>query len=511
MTRRLLSVGMFETRRRAVSADSRTLAAPVSDGVIVGLLWVAGTVWIWFILQLGIGLTHQVPMGLTFNEMLTQLLHGRFDVDPATIGREAFQRGGRSYAYFGIFCALLRAPLILFGVVRSFDMTGPSLLVAASVSLAFRLAAVANVFSYAKPAPSLPYFRNIVLLAVAFSGETVQFLYPNIYQESVSWGDALAAAFVFVLVSVVLGGRRRRGRAYVAMAALAGLALLCRVSFGVGLYAALGLMIAVELWSALRRIDPPSLAMRRIAPAVLVLAIFAGIAGWVNFERWGDPLSFIPMRLQTLNLAAYPDRLPRLERYGEFNLIRVPFALQYYFAPIWELTRQGGHLLFEPFQLRLFEDVELPPGSFFLSDPLVCLLGLAGVRSLLTRRGVLAEAALARAALIGLAIPTVLILSAIGLTFRYRMDFYPMLDFAAWLGLAVIVMRERAVWEGRLASIAAVVLVGVLVAHVSMFAYRILPFGPATDFDFSRGVLGVYESQLAGKKVIHKHIVPDER
>jgi hypothetical protein len=185
---------MLEQWRRAVSANIRPPAARFSDYAVIGLLWVAGTAWIWFIPQPGIGLTHQAPMGLTFNEMLTQLLRGRFDVDPATIGREAFQRGGRNCAYFGIFCALLRAPLILFGEVRSFDMTGPLLLVAASVSLAFRLAAVAKVFSYAKSAPDLPYFRIIVLPPVALGGETVQFLYPNLYRESVSWGDALAAS-----------------------------------------------------------------------------------------------------------------------------------------------------------------------------------------------------------------------------------------------------------------------------------------------------------------------------
>lgn len=44
--------------------------------------------------------------GMTFNSMALNLLEGRFDVDPATIGDEAFERDGRSYAYFGIFLAL---------------------------------------------------------------------------------------------------------------------------------------------------------------------------------------------------------------------------------------------------------------------------------------------------------------------------------------------------------------------------------------------------------------------
>src|SRR5712691_3708883 len=55
------------------------------------------------------GLFQPVTYGLTFNSMLSHLLEGRFDVDPATIGPEGFLRDGAVYAYFGIFPALFRA------------------------------------------------------------------------------------------------------------------------------------------------------------------------------------------------------------------------------------------------------------------------------------------------------------------------------------------------------------------------------------------------------------------
>src|SRR5271165_3343495 len=54
------------------------------------------------------------PLDLTFNSMLQHLLHGQFDVDPKIVGLEGFARGGRVYAYWGIWCALLRLPLWLF-------------------------------------------------------------------------------------------------------------------------------------------------------------------------------------------------------------------------------------------------------------------------------------------------------------------------------------------------------------------------------------------------------------
>src|SRR5262245_45306351 len=48
---------------------------------------------------------------LTFNSMLQHLMWGRFDVSPETVGLEGFYRHGRTYAYWGIFPALIRFPL----------------------------------------------------------------------------------------------------------------------------------------------------------------------------------------------------------------------------------------------------------------------------------------------------------------------------------------------------------------------------------------------------------------
>jgi hypothetical protein len=462
----------------------------------------------WFHLVGPRGLASPVWNGLTFNEMLTQLLHGRFDVSPATIGGEAFVRDGRTYAYFGIFCAFLRAPLLLFGGIRTVDMTGPSILLATAISLACRLGAASAVFSRAARSPRLSSLRTIVLLAVGFSGESMQFLAPSLFQEVVSWGDALAGGFVLILVRLVLGQTGRRRATYVGLAALAGLALLCRVSFGLGLCTALALMMGVELWMGLRRAEPWGVTLRRLAPAAGLLAVFAAAAAGVNYARWGDPFSFVPLRLQVIYHALYPDRLPRLLRYGSLNLARIPFALQYYFAPIWALVGPDGALLFQRHQLRLFEDVELPPGSLFLSDPLTCIFAVVGVGTLAARAQVFAQAALARAALVGLAIPAGLMLAAISLAFRYRMDFYPVLDFAAWLGLAAVVARHRPMGRRLVSALAVAAFVGVLVANLSALAYRISPLGPATDRNLSKGVVNLYAQLAAGKQPPFAHMMP---
>ena len=78
----------------------------------------AGVCALWAVFQLTRGSFNflaPVPFGLTFNSMAAHLLAGRFDVDPAAVGAEGFARDGRIYAYFGIFCALLRLPWLAAG------------------------------------------------------------------------------------------------------------------------------------------------------------------------------------------------------------------------------------------------------------------------------------------------------------------------------------------------------------------------------------------------------------
>jgi hypothetical protein len=52
-------------------------------------------------------------LNLTSNSMLEHLLRGQYDVDPNIVGTEGYLRDGRVYAYWGVFCALLRLPLTL--------------------------------------------------------------------------------------------------------------------------------------------------------------------------------------------------------------------------------------------------------------------------------------------------------------------------------------------------------------------------------------------------------------
>jgi hypothetical protein len=475
---------------------------------LLALVWLGGVLYAAMLMSPSIGA--HIKFGLTFNEMLSNLLQGRFDIDPAIIRGEAFEHDGRSYAYFGVFCALLRLPLLLTGKI-GVDMTAASQLIAAAVSLACRLAIATTILNRAKGAPLNPLLRAAVLVGIATNGESVQYLHPSIYQEVIAWGDALAALFVLFAARRILGFSERRAWTYAAMATVAGLALMCRVSFGLGLYGALAYMLAAEALTAQpvrRRIAG---IVRTLAPAAAILAVFAVLAGGVNYARWGNPLTFVPLRYQAIAHRLYPDRAPRLQRYGEVNLRRVPFSLQYYFAPIWAVTDNKGDFILQRPQVDLFEDVELPPSSFLLSDPVTCILAALGLMALSLRPQTLVNPALARAAQLGLALPACLMLTAISLTFRYRMEFYPALDFAAWLGLAALANRTSPLPGVATSVLGSMSLAGMAVAAVSLLIYAIVPLGPATDLNTPHGWTGLIADRLAGREVHRGHLMPDGR
>src|SRR5262249_10587326 len=78
----------------------------------------------------------------------------------------------------------------------------------------------------------------------------VQFLKPSIYQEVVCWAAAIAAAYVYCAVYGLVIRNEFSDPLVVCMFFLAGLALLNRVSTGLGLYLSTGLLLLTFAWQA---------------------------------------------------------------------------------------------------------------------------------------------------------------------------------------------------------------------------------------------------------------------
>nr|WP_294563371.1 hypothetical protein [uncultured Rhodopila sp.] len=420
---------------------------------------------------------------MVFNSMAEHLVHGSFEVSPSAIGFEGFVRDGRTYAYWGVFCAALRMPLLLIPGGIATDVTAVSSLTAIMVGVWFKLRCLALVATVVPDGRDKRFLIAICTAAVLLSGAQTAFMRLSIYQEVCFWAGALASGFVYGALRCLLEDCYPAGR-LTWMAILAGLAFNTRVTTGIGLYAALGLLMA-----RLLLIPGPasggSFARRlaRLAAPVVVLAAFAVGAGVVNYGRWGNPLVFVDFRYYGIYAeAAHADNPVRLHAYGAFNIQRIPFGLLYYFLPIWILPRGDQAYFFQDWQNRLIEVTELPPSSFLLTDMLFIILLCCLIRHLISARG-RSIVPLGNTTLIlaGLAAPALLMLCAIAMCYRYRIEFYPFLDLGGFLGLyTVLAHRQSGPMSRRLRSgLIAAMVIGIAGSHAACAVYKISPLGSA--------------------------------
>jgi hypothetical protein len=442
---------------------------------------------------------HPTRNGLTFNSMIEHLLAGRFDVDPETVGNEGFLRNGHVYAYWGIFCAVIRLPLLAFKGGSATDVTTASCLIAVCLTGIMKIRTALFVRRFCQPGPLCESVFLLLLIYIVLGGAQVGYLRVSIYQEVVFWAAAMASGFVYCAVRGVILGRFTLGLLAV-MALLAALALLNRVSTGMGLYAATGLLLAVLVVGDARADNHPlagrllsALLSRRVVAACAILLAGVVLTGAVNYFRWGNPATFADFSLYLFN-RLYPDRLARTAEYGLFNIARIPFGLVYYFVPIWVLQAPDGTLLFDAARTRLIDAAELPPGSFFLTD-LLPILFSAFLFAAMLRRHVPRLIPLGQilALATGLAVPCVLMLMAISMNYRYRMEFYPEIDLLAFLGFYAATSRAEAlasVYRYR-RWITAATLVSVLSAHGELILYKLSGFGPGQDY-LRHGILRYY-------------------
>jgi len=309
-------------------------------------------------------------------------------------------------------------------------------------------------------------------VALVLGGPHIAFLHPTVFEEVVHWSGTFAAYFVLQAVRGIFCGFSRA--ILCRMGVAAGLALLTRVSTGIGLSAAIGGLILGLAWHEVMLLQVSDrFAWIRSAGRVLILRFWLPVAALlalvaltlaVNWARWGNPLVFVDIRDQVLMNQHHPDRLTLLNATGEFNPSRIWYGLLYYFVPIWPMRGADGGLLFEAFQRRMVE-AELPPASFLLSDPLLLVLASGFVRR---------ASGLAVAIAAGLAVPVVMMLSFAFMDYRYREEFYPLLVFAAAVALAgAPAPRPSAVAAWGLSAIS------ILFAHSFLLFDAIAFEGPA--------------------------------
>ncbi len=444
---------------------------------------------------------------LTFNSMLEHLFRGQFDVDPQVVGDDGFLRNGHVYAYWGIWCALLRLPLWLAGKMRT-DMTFWSCLAAVCISGMAKVRAVLLVCRSASGNAVKWWPAGLVLSYFVFAGGATAYLKDEIWTEVMLWAYCFASIFVYFAIKGIVS-RRFDHSSLVWMAVCAGLALLTRASTGVGLTLTLFLLLAVLGFERTSNDEAGRAGMMRSCMRIMawrstwvplaVLALFIAVSGAVNYLRWGNPATFANYDLY-LNRDAWPNFESSLTTYGVFNLKRIPFGLIYYFFPIWVFHGGNGELLFTSTQAQLFGDIELPPSTFLLTDMLpVCFVAYLGfalrrlgwIGSLLTGRWAVAVAA-------GLLGPCVLMLSLAWMTYRYRIEYYPEIDFLTLLGLYLCLTQKTAFTRSAASRIAlnTALAISILTSTAALMFHDMSDEGAEPGEILSPGVVRYYHDVI---------------
>ena len=448
------------------------------------------------------------PLNLTFNSMFDHLMHGRFDVDPQIVGREGFVRGGRVYAYWGIWCSLVRLPLWVFHRMSA-DVTVWSCLAAVCVAGMAKVRAVLLIRRHSAQNPVAGVAIGLMLAYILLGGSETAYLYVSIFQEVVFWAAAFSALFVYFAVKGIVS-RSFDDKTLCWMALCAGLALLTRVSTGIGLILAMVLLLlvlAIQTCNAAAqenrlvfwRFGQALIQQRTLIP-LGILAAFIAVTGVVNYFRWGNPATFANYYIYLCNNCV-GNWVPRLREYGTFNLARIPFGLQYFFFPVGVLRGSDGHFLLESTRMRLFNTVEVTPASFFLTDLLplcfIVFLGIAG-----WRRRSASQTSVNRvvAIAVGLLAPCVLMVTASSLAYRYRMEFYPEIDFLALLGLYLTVSDDAML--AKFVRFRRWITASLMLSIVSSFAALTLYNLGGTnsqDKDAADGIVHYYRQEAAEK------------
>ncbi len=289
------------------------------------------------------------------------------------------------------------------------------------------------------------------------------------------------------------------------MAVCAGVALNTRVSGGIGLILAFVLLLAA--------LAVARAARRTLLPAGILAALMAA-SGTVNYFRWGNPFTFANWDLYLAAINGWPEFLDRMHKYGSFNPVRVPFNFGYYFFPVWALHAVNDSQMLDSRWTRTMIGIELPPSSFLLTDMLAfCFIALLAV-ALWKRRslGLPAQGRWAAAVASGLLAPCALMLTAIWAAYRYRTEFYPEIEFLAFLGLYLTVTDEKMLaLFGRFRNwMAAAVAVSIVSSLLSLALLDVgQPIPPEPD---PQGLVHYYLQITADHyhKILARHSAPPQ-
>lgn len=382
------------------------------------------------------------------------LLEGRFDVPPAAIGTEAFIFHGKTYGYFGLGPALLRLPLVL-----AFDgMDGLWSRLMMTIASTINLVCAYGILRLLRGDRGDPTRRERVLhslfILCAGIGSTNVFLVARsfTFHEAIMWAGTFALLFTWVLLKYL-------ARPNCWTLALAGLlafmSFSSRPTVGAGTLLALGVLLLILGWCALRPrnaarsffgLNMPDRPWRQALIAAAFIVLTVGVYAGVNYAKFrsfnGVPLQYyyyyklMPVRMQ-------------ITGGKQIHLANIPTAVATYFG------FRGVHLVsgfpwFDRSRDATFMGtpaIDMVDGfsTFPVSMPALTLLAALGAWAALRGRDELSRRLRLPAA--ALIIGGSIVLATVALCERYLHDFYPALIVLGAVGVGQLAAARHFAWK----------------------------------------------------------------
>jgi len=289
-------------------------------------LWVLWDLWTGTLNPFRVNEQTTAPGAVEYDVQARALMHGHLSLPNHSIGPEAFIHDGRTYTYFGIFPSLIRMPVLVF--THTFDgrLSAPSLLLAWLVTALFGSVLLWRIRVVVRGDAPLGWGEALSYGALLFSilaGSVLVSLAssPQVYQEDVAWGVALAVGSLFALLGVV----ERPSWSRVLFCGL--LVLLTNLNRATTGYACILGTVMVAAWFALGRGGPER---RRWALPVLGVGALALVVGCaINLAKF-DQLFGFPVSEQLLyNDLGYA----HINGGKHFSLHFLPSTLDEYLLP----------------------------------------------------------------------------------------------------------------------------------------------------------------------------------
>lgn len=405
------------------------------------------------------------PVGDFYDSQARSILDLRLDMPFHVLGLEGFRIHGKSYMYFGPVPALLRLPVVLVTDQLDGRLTQLSMLAAVAVTLL----AIARLYRRLRPLlrGDAPVTRSEARVAAAFLlvatvGGVPLFLASraSVYHEAALWGLALSlVAYDQVLAFIATPHRR----SLLLACLFTTLALLTRVSVGIGPLVALGLLLVGHLlgrsptgggrqsdeeesWAGRRRarwlgLHPDHCARFWLIRLGLAFCLPILLYSSINLLKFGSPFS-VPFERQVITALSPNRQLVLKSNHGSIFAARfVPPTLWEYFRP--DAFRFNGLFPWVTFRHpprptviwgTQFESIDWA-SSVSTTMPALLALSVAGLMVLASRGGAGPRSNALVVPLVGAAAGAAPFLATDAIAHRYLADLFPLLVIASLTGL----------------------------------------------------------------------------